>query len=174
MSRTNKKNVQTNENYPTPATVVDRLIDHMDISIYDSFLEPCRGNRVIYDKVPVIDPNKSWCEISEGKDYLTTQFKNKFDLIITNPPFSLSEQFIKKSLSELTDNGTLVYLLRLNFLGSLKRLDFWFEVGFPTNLITIVPRPKFINNKSDACEYAWFIWDYGDRLKNLNSIDVIN
>ncbi|HGS4926192.1 TPA: DNA methyltransferase [Vibrio parahaemolyticus] len=166
MSRTTG-NVIEREMYPTPDEVVDALLKHLEIRPSDKFLEPCKGTGSIYGKIKLPEEQKYFAEISEGIDYLETNFE-KMDIIITNPPFSLSEEFIKKSLSELADDGTMIYLQRVNFLGAIKRIGFWQEVGMPNKLPVIIPRPKFIRGKTgDSCEYAWFVWDRGHRL-NLN------
>lgn len=79
------------------------------------------------------------------------------DLIVTNPPFSLSMEFLTKSLSEAQ---TVVYLLRLNYLGSAERKTFW-KQNQPTHLYVLSNRPSFTGLGTDATEYAWFVWDRG-------------
>jgi hypothetical protein len=91
------------------------------------------------------------------------------DIIITNPPYSLALPFLQKSLSEA---DTVVYLLRLNFLGSAARKPFW-DAYPPTHLFTITPRPRFVNGGSDACEYGWFLWDRGERVLTPRSFVVL-
>lgn len=162
MSSTNG-NVIPRELYPTPECVVDALMKVIKFRPDDNFLEPCFGEGAIFHKVPLPAIQKSRAEISLGIDYLTTEFPKK-DVIITNPPFSLTEQFLEKSMSELADDGTLIYLQRVNYLGSKKRVPFWAKIGFPNKTPIIIPRPRFVNNGSDSCEYSWFIWDKGDRV----------
>ena len=110
------------------------------------------------------------------------------DAIITNPDFSISQEFINKSLTEAR---FVAYLLRLNFFGSRKRREWW-QGKEPTHLFTLAERPSFVdvckgskkdnikpcgasylkkdNVKicecggkvsagTDATEYAWFVWD---------------
>lgn len=173
MSRTSGKVIEK-ELYPTPDEVVDALIKCLNLRPGDKFLEPCRGTGSIYNKVILPNNQKHFAELSEGIDYLETPFE-KMDVIITNPPFSLSEEFIRKSLSELADDGTMLYLQRVNFLGSITRIEFWEEIGMPNKLLTIIPRPRFVKGKSDACEYAWFVWDRGNRLdRNLGLSSIIS
>lgn len=162
MSSTNGK-VQPRELYPTPPEVVDALLSKLTLRPTDNFLEPCYGTGAIFDKVDLPASQKSFAEIGKGIDYLTTDFGIQ-DVIITNPPFSLTEEFIRKSISELAAGGTMAYLQRVNYLGSKKRLPFWFEIGFPPKCPIIVPRPRFVKGGSDSCEYAWFIWDNGNRF----------
>lgn len=158
-----KGNVLPRELYPTPQNVVTALLSHLKFRDSDHFLEPCRGTDAIWQHIALPESQKHWAEIEMGRDYLSTTF-GKMDVIITNPPFSLTEEFIEKSISELSPDGTMAYLQRVNFLGSIKRLDFWKRVGFPNKSPIIVPRPRFVGGGSDSCEYAWFIWDRGERF----------
>jgi len=160
------------DNYPTPIKTVEALLNKLNLRPGDKFLEPCRGSRNIYDRINLPEYQKSWAELAEGVDYLTTPFE-KQDVIITNPPFSLTVEFIRKSMSELADGGTMVYLQRVNFLGSKCRLNFWAEIGFPDKTPVIVPRPRFVKGGSDSCEYMWMIWDNGDRFNMPQGISHI-
>ena len=58
----------------------------------------------------------------------------------------------------------MIYLQRVNFLGSIKRIDFWENFGHPDKFPILVPRPRFTAGRSDSCEYAWYIWDEGNRV----------
>ncbi|WP_338725676.1 DNA methyltransferase [Shewanella baltica] len=165
MSSTNG-NVREKELYPTPDNVVDALIAKLVLRPADRFLEPCIGTGAIYNKINLPAAQKSWAELDRGVDYLTTPF-NQQDVIITNPPFSLTTEFLLKSFSELAPDGTLVYLQRVNFLGSKLRVPFWAKVGFPEKTPIIVPRPRFVGGGSDSCEYSWFIWDRGNRFSTM-------
>lgn len=165
MSSTIGKKV-ARDDYPTPVNAVEALLSKLKLRSEDKFLEPCRGTKNIFDRIYLPEKQKYWAEIQEGVDYLSTNF-TKQDVIITNPPFSLTIEFIKKSLSELADDGTLAYLQRVNFLGSKCRVDFWTEVGFPNKTPVIVPRPRFVNGGSDSCEYMWMIWDKGNRFSDI-------
>lgn len=151
--------------YPTPQIVVDDLLKYVTFRENDSFLEPCRGEaRRIYNSIlDVPESRKSFAELSEGIDYLATPF-DKHDVIITNPPFSISEEFLRKAMREIKDDGTLIFLQRVNWLGSKKRVPMWTELGTPNKLCIIIPRVSFINGKTDSTEYAWFIWDFGNRV----------
>ena len=87
-----------------------------------------------------------------------------YDLIIGNPPYSLAEEFVRHSLSMLSDNGYLIFLLRLAFLESLERYEnngLWVE--FPPKFMhTCVRRPSFTGNrKTDATAYGVYVWQKG-------------
>lgn len=90
-------------------------------------------------------------------DYLYLGFgDNKYDLVITNPPFRLAEEFIRKSLTI----GTLVcFLLRLSYLASLKRIPLWQNDVKLLRLGILSARPKFISTEgTDAkTDYGFFM-----------------
>lgn len=151
------------EHYPTPHNLVHALTSQLVIKRNDLFLEPCRAGGNISNQIALPDHQKYWAELREGVNYLTTEFP-PVDIIITNPPFSLTCEFLTKSLSELKPDGTLAYLQRVNFLGSLDRLPFWDNIGHPNKFPVVVPRPSFVKGRTDSCEYAWFIYDRGNRL----------
>lgn len=154
------KNYETpaNEYFPTPQETVDRLWEIISIREDWTYLEPCKGKaEAIYKHLP---QGSQWAELSEGVDYLTTEFK-PVDCIITNPPFSLTVQFLEKSFTEA---DVVIYLQRLNFLGSVKRKEFW-KKNKPTNMIVLSKRPSFSGDgKTDGADYCWYIWDKKGKL----------
>lgn len=138
MSSTNRgAERQPHDLYPTPAPPIDALLSVMRYSPLRHFHEPCKGTGAIYDRVQCL--RKSYCEIAEGIDYLTHTPPHQYDLIITNPPFSLALEFLQKSLQEA---DTVCYLLRLNFLGSQKRRVFW-QANRPSHVLVLPERPVF-------------------------------
>jgi len=168
MSSTNRGSKRVEQDaYQTPVWCVEKIVAEINWDQVANFFEPCRGRGNIYNTIPEVFW-KEWCEITEGTDYLNTTVLTH-DLIITNPPFSKALEFLQKSLSEAK---TVIYLLRLNFLGSKKRRDFW-KKNSPTHLFTLVPRPSFTGNGTDSIEYAWFIWDRGGIIKREPGIYVL-
>lgn len=147
-----------NDFYPTPDWCVDELLVELKPGCLEgkTFLEPCRGNSVIYDKVKVLKPRiRIWRELTKGRDYLTTPTNYPDCAIITNPPFSLAQEFLDKSLREAQ---FVAYLLRINFLGGQCRHDWWQGLE-PHHLYVLSRRPDFSGEGGDATEYAWFVWD---------------
>jgi hypothetical protein len=167
MSATNRGGKrQAQDSYQTPAWCIDALLPYIDWPRAVSFVEPCRGNGHIYDRVPLSD--KRYAELSEGIDYLATPF-GPVDLIITNPPYSLALAFLEKSLAEAS---TVIYLLRLNFLASKGRVEFWRQ-NRPDHVLVLTPRPSFVNGGNDACEYAWICWDREGLIKTDHTFEFL-
>jgi hypothetical protein len=78
------------------------------------------------------------------------------EAVITNPPFCLAEEFLRHSRS-CFPSADLVFLLRLAFLASTKRLLLWRDLGTP-DVYVLPNRPSFTGHGTDSADYAWFIW----------------
>jgi len=170
MSSTNRggKRIDKDE-YQTPVWAVKLIMNEIDWNAVPTFLEPCLGQGNIFNNFP--GARKSFCDINSGDDYLKQGTpKPLFDLIITNPPYSLALEFLEKSLREAK---TVIYLLRLNFLGSQKRYTFW-SLNPPTHLFVLSRRPSFTEDgNTDSTEYAWFAFDRGSLIKKRPRVYVL-
>lgn len=141
--------------YKTPEDCVQSVLGRLHIDRVAEAFEPCLGHEDIARLLPV--DTIYYCELAEGVDYLSGKPLPEVDLIITNPPFSLGQEFIERSLSHC--RGVVCYLMRLNFLGSQKR-KVWWQKRLPTHLYVLSNRPSFKQGGgTDATEYAWYVWD---------------
>lgn len=132
-----------------------------------------------YDKVTTMDIRAdSGARFAEA-NYLEIP-TNNYDMIISNPPFSLAQEFIEKALEEVKEGGYVIFLLRLNFFGSDKRKKL-FEKHMPKYCYVHSKRINFIDDKTkemliqkgiitekeskrlgtDSIEYAHFVWQKG-------------
>jgi hypothetical protein len=92
-------------------------------------------------------------DLSNGYDFLKDVTPR--EAIVTNPPFSLALEFCDHALDCSLD---VFMLLRLNFLASKKRQEWW-RRNPPAALFVLSERPSFTDNgKTDATDYAWFYW----------------
>lgn len=110
----------------------------------------------------------------EPSDFLKTTELISCD-IITNPPYSLAEEFCRKAI-ELTDNKVAMFL-KLTFLEGQKRKKFFEE--FPPKVVYVYSKRKncakngdFHLYKSSAVAYAWYVWEKG--YKGETTIKWIN
>ena len=78
-----------------------------------------------------------------------------FDLAIGNPPFSLAEQFVVKSLEHARQ---VMLLLRAGFLAGKKRYQL-FDKHQPRNVWLLAQRPSFTGKGTDSAEYCIVHWD---------------
>jgi hypothetical protein len=177
------------EFYPTPGWCVHRFIERATFLPKGTWFEPCAGSGDIIQGVNDIRPGKikwsanelrSECEPALRKftNKVTTQDflqwevpgPNAFDVTITNPPFSLALDVIKKSL-EISD--FVAMLLRLNFIGTTDRHEF-FREQMP-DIYVIPERPSFNGEGADSIEYAWFVWSQpAQRKRSKGTIELLD
>ena len=108
------KNASEKDIVMTPVYLAKNIIEHFEPT--GLILDPCRGEGAFYDNYNT--DNKDWCELGEGKDFL--EYNKKVDWIITNPPFSIFDLFLTKSL-EISDN--VVFFCPLNKVFKSIKLD---------------------------------------------------
>lgn len=95
------------------------------------------------------------------EDYLLADTKDKYDVIITNPPFDLSYDIIKKALDDVKMGGFVIMLLRLNYFGGKVRSNLWKE-HMPKYCFVHNKRISFTqDNKTDSIEYCHMVWQKG-------------
>jgi hypothetical protein len=174
VSATNRGAVRNADDfYATPPWATRSILKALcrDRALYSpmAILEPSAGNGAIVDEIRAfgfpnegieaieIDPNRADASGAQCADFLTIAPDPRFDLVITNPPFSLALEFAKHALQFLRPGGTLALLLRLNWLASGKRSE-WLRDNTPS-LYVLPKRPSFsADGKTDATDYAWFVW----------------
>ncbi len=88
-----------------------------------------------------------------------------WDIIATNPPYSIAEEFIRKSLRILHPSGVAVFLLRIGFAGSIKRMPLFRERP-PVEIGEFVRRFSFDGKGTDYTDYCLFFW-VGDALDKV-------
>ena len=117
----------------TPEYLAVEIINHFAPT--GVILDPSRGTGAFYDNFP--GDNNVWCELGEGKDFLT--YTDKVDWIITNPPWSKIQQFLLHGM-EISDN--IVYLTTINHYTTKRRIREMRQHNFAIKEIYCVPTPK--------------------------------
>ncbi|MGP5155192.1 SAM-dependent methyltransferase [Pseudoalteromonas prydzensis] len=90
----------------------------------------------------------------------------KYDMIITNPPFNLAQEFTEHALDMVCECGLVIMLQRLNWLGSQKRKPMWQKLPLAAVYVHS-KRPGFDPqkpSKTDSTEYAHFVFCRGYEL----------
>lgn len=95
------------------------------------------------------------------EDFLNFRTSAFFDLVVTNPPFTYAEHFIRKAHSLLTPSGLGVFLCKYSIAGCKRRMLMWRDEINLRNVWLIAPRPSFRGTGTDATEYAYFVFDKG-------------
>jgi hypothetical protein len=101
-----------------------------------------------------------------SQDFLTWSTSFKYDLIVSNPPYSLAEPIIRHAWDMLETSGTMLMLLRTSFLESVGRFDgLWAEL-WPSTVYVLARRPSFYGGgKTNGTSFSIFRWDKDEHNK---------
>jgi len=100
-------------------------------------------------------------------DFLKTNHADQsFDWVITNPPFRLGEEFIRRSM-KIARHGVAM-LTRTVFIESVGRYERLFRLNPPSRFAQFTERVPMVKGRLDkkastATGYAWLVWEK-DRL----------
>lgn len=101
-----------------------------------------------------------------GVDFLTYDYKKMFDVVITNPPFSLAKEFIEKGLK--ISNKHVIMLCKIQLLEGTKRKEMFLNTPLKYVYVHTARqatwkegKPLDPNGKKWATTMclAWFVWD---------------
>jgi len=170
--------------YETPYSLTRLLLKDNSFK-YDfndkrlTILEPACGNGAISKVLKKkLDSKIVEYDIQQGRDFLKE--KNKYDRIITNPPFSLAYEFIQKA-KEVSKQ--FCFLLPLSYLHGKERHDkIYCDVKYPLRHIFIFTRYPMLGDKlrkdgkhrTGMMVYAWFWWAEAHYFDNQTSISWLD
>lgn len=134
-------NMFSDEFYPTPQKIINKMLSGIKLSEINSILEPSAGKgdivsvikeryeaqRYQYSKqeidIDAIEINTNLRHILRGQgykvihdDFLTLQTYKRYDLIVMNPPFSSGDRHLLKALDMQKNGGKIVCLLNAETL----------------------------------------------------------
>ena len=175
-----------NDYYATNPKAVEMLLTNYTFDAA-TILEPCVGGGHIANAINNFFANQRVITgldlVDRGypntivQDFLTWETDRKFEGIITNPPFSLAQEFIEKGMELLTDDGQMAMFLKIQFLEGAKRKEF-FEKYPPKYIYVFRNRMATWNNGNEVdpntgkrwattmC-HAWFIWEKGSKTEPI-------
>jgi hypothetical protein len=144
--------------YDTPMSLVWTLKDKFKIT--GEIYEPACGNKSI---VKALQPCKiSYTDITQGNDFLKCDKIYTYDIIITNPPFYLWDDFVFKA-KELKPLY-IIFIGRLNYFGCNGRS----KSGIWNNLKYVYIFNRMVDYRTPYREdglfhvggmvTGWFIW----------------
>lgn len=162
--------------YATPYEATEMLLD--EVKFIGNFLEPCVGGGHISDVIKRYYPD----ECVYGVDLVDRGYPNtlvadflkhdflgqKFDNVVTNPPYSLAQEFLEKSMEVVNDGGKIAMFLKIQFLEGAKRREM-FKKYPPKYIYVFSKRQNPWRNGSPVDEkgkpwsstmcFAWFVWE---------------
>lgn len=171
-----KNNRVENDFYATNPEAVRKLIKEYKFNENGTWFEPCVGqghiantiNDIYKTHVVGMDIVYRGYQNTIVSDFLTYETNDKYDNIISNPPYSLAGEFVEKSIELLSDNGKMAMFLKIQFLEGLKRKEL-FEKYPPKYIYVFRSRMATWNNGNSTDEngkrwattmcHAWFVWE---------------
>jgi hypothetical protein len=166
------------DQYYTPQSIADALVDWY-AARYPwpiNVIEPssglgsfCRAIRRTMSGVDLLgidlEPKTEAvevCDLHLAKDFLTVTCDEQSDLVIGNPPFSDAEAHIRHAITLVKEGGHVAFLLRLAFMESHKRADFWSGIR-AREILVLRNRPSFTGGGTDSAAYGFFVFERGYR-----------
>lgn len=113
--------------------------------------------------------NRGYEHQSACLDFLNCDYRDVDMDIITNPPYKLAKEFVKKSLEVIGKGHKVAMLLKLTFLESKTRREL-FDTSPPARILVFSSRVHCVRNGNfekykkgvgDAIAYAWYVWEKG-------------
>lgn len=174
---TTRERVQ-DDYYATAYESTESLLDN--VKFEGGFLEPCVGGGHIAEVIKKYYPNECVYDsdlVDRGypntlvANFLEYDFLDqKFDNIVTNPPYSLAQEFLEKGMKVVNDNGKIAMFLKIQFLEGAKRKEM-FKTYPPKYIYVFSKRQNPWRNGSPVDEkgkpwsstmcFAWFVWEKG-------------
>lgn len=165
-----KNGRKKNDLYPTPKEATFALLDL--IALWDApkglIWEPACGEDDMANAMREKGHKVIGTDILSGTDFLTASVPDGASWIITNPPFSLAEQFIRRAYdTELP----FAFLLKSQFWHAARRLPL-FEECKPDIIAPLTWRPDFNFKDSGRrgaplMDMIWCIWFHRGKFPGI-------
>ena len=149
--------------YPTPPEVVTALLDFLRLPKETVIWECAAGEGDMVAAIRECGYNGVYgTDISDGFDFLSPDvFKRllvPFDWIITNPPFALAEDFIRRAAST---GKPFAFLLKAQYWHAKNRMSLFEELP-PSYILPLTWRPDFFfkdtHGGSPLMDVMWCVW----------------
>tara|TARA_R110000822_G_scaffold37161_8_gene104161 strand:- start:895 stop:1392 length:498 start_codon:yes stop_codon:yes gene_type:complete len=118
-----KKRDKGNDIFITPEELATKHIKMIEFKDDDIWYDPFKNSGNYYNNYP--NDNKQWSEILEQKDFF--EFDEQVDIICSNPPYSMINQVLEKSVS--LKPRVISYLIGMGNL-TTRRIEYMNENGY--------------------------------------------
>lgn len=154
--------------YPTPANVTCALADYLNLS-GKTVWEPACGAGHMAEALKACGATVIATELhgqgygEQGVDFLNAPLP-ACEWIVTNPPFKLAEQFIRRCIAH---GVPFAMLLKSQYWHSARRMEL-FMAHQPAAILPLTLRPDFhfgTKGGSPTMECAWTIWNAEPALR---------
>lgn len=150
--------------YPTPEEVTRALMEILNPDKDITIWEPACGEGHIVNALNNMGFNNViGTDILTGTDFLTAELPKSggvdISFIITNPPFKLAEEFIRKCWQH---NIPFALLLKSQFWHAAKRYELFNECR-PSMIYPLTWRPDFTGQGAALMDCIWCVWLRDDK-----------
>lgn len=150
---------RANDFYPTPPECTVALCEFLEkhhlLWQGAKIWEPACGDGAMVRVFENRGYNVTGTDIMQGQDYLTTDISSgDYDWIITNPPFFLAQDFIRRSAQR---GKPFAFLLKSQYWHSAKRSKL-FTACQPTMILPLTWRPDFTGKGASLLDMMWCVW----------------
>ena len=167
-----------NDFYPTPPAVTRTLLAKEEF--FGPILEPCAGaghvvrelERAGYDVTSNEPYPQGGFLANDHVSFFSSTNWSDCRSIVTNPPFRLAEEFIRRTIA-MSWIEKHAWLLRLQFVESARRYPLFRDYP-PVRVWVFSKRVQvsargLVNPVGGMIPYAWWIWErgHGDRPTEL-------
>ena len=146
--------------YPTPPDVTVALMRFLNLPRTTSVWEPATGEGDMAGVLQTYFRTVYTTDILDGTDFLKSSI-DAANWIITNPPFSLAEAFIRRA-AEL--GKPFAFLLKSQYWNAAKRAALFEEIP-PSYILPLTWRPDFFfkerrggDSGSPLMDVMWCVW----------------
>lgn len=147
--------------YPTPPEVTQVLLDFLKIPKESFIWEPACGDGHMVEVMKENGYVVHGTDIQNGTDFLEVK-ETTADWIITNPPFSLADEFVEHCAKLRVP---FALLLKSQYWHARKRNDLFYKYP-PRYILPLTWRPDFLFHKRADGERAaplmdvmWCVWN---------------
>jgi hypothetical protein len=145
--------------YPTPPEVTAALMTFLNFKYRKTIWEPAAGEGHMAKIIRLFGHSVIETDIQTGQDFLKTEPRD-CDALITNPPFNLSEKFIRRAIA--FDVPVIAMLLKSQYWHAAVRYKLFCKHP-PTWILPITWRADFLlKNGNPTMDVLWSVWIAGD------------
>nr|DAW55829.1 MAG TPA: adenine-specific methyltransferase [Caudoviricetes sp.] len=145
--------------YPTPPEATRALLDFLQLPLKTMIWEPACGQGHMVNVMREYGFQVVDTDIQTGADFLEAVMPDGVEWIITNPPFSQADAFIKRCVLH---GKPFALLLKSQYWHAKKRLSL-FRENPPAYLLPLTWRPDFLfgqrGSGSPLMDVMWCVWN---------------
>lgn len=145
---------QASDFYPTPPEATIALMQFLNLPPGTRIWEPACGQGHMVRAIQSMGYPVIGTDIQIGDDFLTC-VPRACDWIITNPPFNLAEQFIRRCDAL---HKPFALLLKSQFWHAAKRYGL-FQTISPAWILPLTWRPDFTGKGQAMMDMSWVVWN---------------